>query len=178
MGCSCGRYSWAKYDAVYDADLLSGASLTEYETPNARFTTVLVIGAAGRVGRVLTRKLLLRGYTVKALVRKDADRELLPSVVEVFVGDVSDVKVLNAAIAGVNKVCYCARAKTFVSGELTNVNQEGVRTAVKALQDYNNTMATRRAGRSQKSKAMLTNFVKFRSVYEVGRLYNLNPVQL
>jgi hypothetical protein len=55
----------AKYDAVYSADLLSGDTLTEYETPNARFTTVLVVGAAGRVGRVLVRKLLLRGYTVK-----------------------------------------------------------------------------------------------------------------
>ena len=27
------------YDAVYDADLLSGETLTEFETPNARFTT-------------------------------------------------------------------------------------------------------------------------------------------
>ena len=63
-------------------------------------------------------------------------------------------------------VVYCARAKTFVSGELANVNAEGVRTAIKALQDYNNAMAARRAGRSQKSKAMLTNFDKFKSVYE------------
>jgi len=74
--------------------------------------------------------------------------------------------VLNAAIAGVNKVCYCARAQTAVSGELNNVDNVGVRTAVKALQDYNNTMASRRAGRSQKSKAMLTNFSKFKAVYD------------
>jgi hypothetical protein len=80
-------------DDVYDADLLSGASLTEYETPNARFTTVLVIGAAGRVGRVLVRKLLLRGYTVKAVVRSERDIEFIPAVVDVFVGDVSDTKV-------------------------------------------------------------------------------------
>ena len=61
---------------------------------------------------------------------------------------------------------YCARAKTFISGELNNVDGEGVRVAVKALQDYNNTLATRRAGTSNKTKLMLTNFVKFKSVYD------------
>jgi hypothetical protein len=112
------------------------------------------------------RKLLLRGYTVKALVRKEADKEQLPAVVECFVGDVSDAGVVNEAIGGVNKVVYCARAKTFISGELNNVDGEGVRVAVKALQDYNNTLATRRAGTSNKTKLMLTNFVKFKSVYD------------
>ena len=63
----------AKYE-LYDADLLSGETLDDYANPNARFTTVLVVGAAGRVGRVLVRKLLLRGYTVKALVRNPAGR--------------------------------------------------------------------------------------------------------
>ena len=156
----------AKYDAVYSADLLSGDDLTEYETPNARFTTVLVVGAAGRVGRVLVRKLLLRGYTVKALVRKESDRELLPDKVQAYVGDVSDAKTLELAISGVNKVVYCARAKTFMSSELANVDAEGVRIAAKALQDYNNSLASRRAGRSQKSKQMLYSFAKFRDVFD------------
>ena len=40
-----------KVDQMYDEELLSGDIYTEYETPNARFTTVLVVGAAGRVGR-------------------------------------------------------------------------------------------------------------------------------
>ena len=156
----------AKYDAVYSADLLSGDDLTEYETPNARFTTVLVVGAAGRVGRVLVRKLLLRGYTVKALVRKESDRELLPDKVQAYIGDVSDAKTLELAISGVNKVVYCARAKTFMSSELANVDAEGVRIAAKALQDYNNSLASRRAGRSQKSKQMLYSFAKFRDVFD------------
>ncbi len=38
----------------------------EYESPDAPSTTVLVTGATGRVGRVLVRKLLLRGYKVGA----------------------------------------------------------------------------------------------------------------
>jgi hypothetical protein len=36
----------------------------EFESPKAPSTTVLVSGATGRVGRVLVRKLLLRGYKV------------------------------------------------------------------------------------------------------------------
>ena len=153
-------------DDDYYGDLLSGSSLTEYENPNARYTTVLVVGAAGRVGRVLVRKLLLRGYTVKAVVRKPEDADELPSVVDVLVGDVSDASMMERAIQGVNKVVYCARAKSTMSGDLNNVESEGVRVAAKALQDYNNALAIRRAGRSSKTKAMLTNFVKHKSVFE------------
>ena len=152
--------------ALYDADLLSGETLDDYANPNARFTTVLVVGAAGRVGRVLVRKLLLRGYTVKALVRNPADAEAMPTAVQTLVGDVSDAGVVERAVAGANKVVYCARAKTLVSGELANVDELGVRTAVKSLQDYNNALAIRRAGRSSKTKTMLTNFVKHKDVFE------------
>jgi hypothetical protein len=154
-----------KYE-LYDADLLSGETLDDYANPNARFTTVLVVGAAGRVGRVLVRKLLLRGYTVKALVRNPADAEAMPTAVQTLVGDVADAATMERAVAGVNKVVYCARAKTLVSGELGNVDELGVRNAVKSLQDYNNALAIRRAGRSSKTKTMLTNFVKHRDVFE------------
>lgn len=37
----------------------------EFAIPNAQFTKVLVVGATGRIGRVLVRKLLLRGYSVR-----------------------------------------------------------------------------------------------------------------
>ena len=96
---------------VYDEELLSGSSVGEYETPNAKFTTVLVTGATGRVGRVLIRKLLLRGYTVKALVRRESDAEKLPGLVRVIVGDVGDKETIRTAAAGVNKVIYCASAR-------------------------------------------------------------------
>jgi hypothetical protein len=36
------------------------------------------------------------------------------------------------AISGVNKVVYCARAKTLITGELTNVNTAGVSNVCKA----------------------------------------------
>jgi len=37
--------------------------------PEAAGTTVLVVGATGRIGKILVRKLSLRGYAVRALVR-------------------------------------------------------------------------------------------------------------
>ena len=99
-------------------------------------------------------------------MRKPEDADELPSVVDVLVGDVSDASMMERAIQGVNKVVYCARAKSTMSGDLNNVESEGVRVAAKALQDYNNALAIRRAGRSSKTKAMLTNFVKHKSVFE------------
>jgi hypothetical protein len=41
-----------------------------FDAVQAEDSTVLVVGATGRVGRVLVRKLLIRGYRVKALVRR------------------------------------------------------------------------------------------------------------
>lgn len=49
------------FDDVIDAGLDSDVS------PKALSTTVLVVGATGRVGRILVRKLLLRGYKVRAI---------------------------------------------------------------------------------------------------------------
>lgn len=42
-----------------------GGAMCDFTTPNAELTTVLVAGATGRVGRILVRKLQLRGYKVK-----------------------------------------------------------------------------------------------------------------
>ncbi len=90
----------------------AGEGLTEFETPQAAFTTVLVVGATGRIGRVLLRKLLLRGYRVKALIRpavtesEDEDQRLsgIPQSVEVVYGDVTDYASCRAAAEGVDKV--------------------------------------------------------------------------
>lgn len=161
-----------EFDQVYDADLLSGSSVGEFETPNAKFTTVLVTGATGRIGRVLIRKLLLRGYTVKALVRKQEDVEKLPGLVQVIVGDVGDVETMKNAMVGVNKVIYCASANTAVTSDLYNVECQGVKNVVKCMQDYYNMLASRRAGRSAKSKVMLTNF-KYPTAYDAWQVEEL-----
>lgn len=79
----------------------------EEESAQYANTTVLVIGATGRVGRILTRKLLLRGYKVKALVRRrDSAKEGadgVPEAVELVEGDVGESKDIQAAMRGVDK---------------------------------------------------------------------------
>ncbi|CAK9157163.1 unnamed protein product [Ilex paraguariensis] len=50
-----------------EASLLirEGGPMCEFAIPGAQNTTVLVVGATSRVGRIVVRKLMLRGYTVK-----------------------------------------------------------------------------------------------------------------
>jgi hypothetical protein len=58
--------------ALEDFDMnrvYSGGESCDFEAPKAATNTVLVVGATGRVGTILVRKLSLRGYTVRALVR-------------------------------------------------------------------------------------------------------------
>lgn len=98
-------------------DILEPGQALDFEAPQAAYTTVLVVGATGRVGRVVTRKLLLRGYKVKALVRRregsSAQREGIPPAVEIIEGDVGDMRDVQDAVRGVNKVgsrAACPRA--------------------------------------------------------------------
>lgn len=78
----------------------------------------------GRVGRVLVRKLLLRGYKVKALAREHSGAENgkpLPPAVEVVVGDVGDEAACLRAVQGVDKVPGQSHGKKRVSMDCINV---------------------------------------------------------
>lgn len=48
-----------------DALLIREGPMCEFAIPGAQNTTVLVVGATSRIGRLVVRKLMLRGYTVK-----------------------------------------------------------------------------------------------------------------
>lgn len=90
-----------------DDQRISFATPTEFDTPEAATTSVLVVGATGRVGRVLVRKLVLRGYRVRAMIRKGSSSvggEGFPRSVEVVEGDVTEYDSCRAACAGVDKV--------------------------------------------------------------------------
>jgi hypothetical protein len=95
----------------YVFDDILDPTLSLEEESDASDTTVLVVGATGRVGRILIRKLLLRGYKVKALIRlregireSKEDIQGLPSAVEVITGDVGELKQCQKALKGVDKV--------------------------------------------------------------------------
>ena len=67
--------------------------------------TILVTGASGFLGRHLVDKLLLREYAVRTLSRS---RGGLPPHVEHIQGDIRDVTLLEAAMAGVETVYHAA----------------------------------------------------------------------
>nr|GME16636.1 uncharacterized protein LOC109187669 [Ipomoea batatas] len=145
-----------------EASLLirEGGPMCEFAIPGAQNTTVLVVGATSRVGRIVVRKLMLRGYTVKALVRS-ADQEvaeMLPTSVELVIGDVGEPSTLADAVQGCNKIIYCATARSTVTVDLNRVDYQGVYNLTKALQDYNNKLAQMRAGKSSKSKLLIAKF--------------------
>ncbi|XP_057459494.1 protein HIGH CHLOROPHYLL FLUORESCENCE PHENOTYPE 173, chloroplastic-like [Actinidia eriantha] len=137
-----------------------GGPMCEFAIPGAQNTTVLVVGATSRVGRIVVRKLMLRGYTVKALVRKAEQQvmDMLPTSVEIVIGDVGDPSSLKAAVKGCNKIIYCATARSSITGDLNRVDHQGVSNLTKAFQDYNNKLAQLRAGKSSKSKLLLAKF--------------------
>ncbi|XP_038896138.1 protein HIGH CHLOROPHYLL FLUORESCENCE PHENOTYPE 173, chloroplastic [Benincasa hispida] len=143
-----------------DALLIREGPMCEFAIPGAQNTTVLVVGATSRIGRIVVRKLMLRGYSVKALVRK-ADEDIvnvLPRSVEIVIGDVGDANTLKAAVEGCNKIIYCATARSTITADLFRVDHQGVYNITKAFQDYNNKLAQLRAGKSSKSKLLLSKF--------------------
>lgn len=151
---------------IFD-DEVEAMGRQESDIPQAATTTVLVLGATGRVGRILTRKLLLRGYKVRAMIRKRDGRggaspspssstsesngatpsyspsspssevtvEGVPPAVKIVFGDVGEIKDCQEAVKGVNKVIYCASARSTFTGELLRVEESGVRNIAKAFQD-------------------------------------------
>jgi len=122
----------------------------ELQAPQAAYTTVLVVGATGRVGRVLLRKLLLRGYTVKVLSRKEEAE--FPKSAEVVIGDVGDYTSVREAVKNVDKVVYCAAARSTFTADVNRVDYMGVCNFVRALQDQYNLRAIA-GGKSKSSRA-------------------------
>ncbi|KAK8950998.1 hypothetical protein KSP39_PZI003704 [Platanthera zijinensis] len=155
-----GQLSTTSADERLLDSVLIGGPMCEFTIPEAQGTTVLVVGATSRIGRILVRKLMLRGYKVKALVRL-ADSEvmdMLPRSVDIVVGDVGDPSTLKTAIEGCNKIIYCATARSLITADLYRVDYQGVYNVAKAFQDYNNKLAQLRAGKSSKSKLLLAKF--------------------
>jgi NAD(P)-dependent dehydrogenase (short-subunit alcohol dehydrogenase family) len=63
-----GQISSASSTALAEEEqavLIRGGPMCEFTVPGAQDTTVLVVGATSRIGRIVVRKLMLRGYNVK-----------------------------------------------------------------------------------------------------------------
>lgn len=155
----------------------AGEDLTDFETPQAAFTTVLVIGATGKVGRVLVRKLLLRGYTVRALVRANAEGVEerppgIPQSVQLVFGDIGDYAACREAAQGADKVIYAAKSRSSYNVDLDRVEEQGVYNAAKAIMDLKNETAQKKRSRAPQAKHEIANFGNARTNkrFEVTKL--------
>ncbi|CAG9461795.1 unnamed protein product [Pedinophyceae sp. YPF-701] len=136
---------------MYDEqlDMMMVASEAQLDPVRTASTRVLVLGGAGRIGKVLIRKLLLRGYQVRAMVRvEDRDEaDLLPRKVDLTYGDVANYEDCRRAVRGVDKVVYCKDREGIlgIQADMFIVYEDGVRNVAKAILDQAATQ--RRRGR-------------------------------
>lgn len=79
----------------------------------ARPPEVLVVGATGETGRIIVRKLVLRGFRVRVLVRDLYSRTLdtLGTGVSFVKGDLRDADTLLDAVTGVDKIVCAVNAR-------------------------------------------------------------------
>jgi uncharacterized protein YbjT (DUF2867 family) len=87
---------------------------------------VLVVGATGRTGRLVVGRLIELGVPVRALVRDAAKgREVLPSEVPQFVGDVRRSETLTEPIAGVGAVIIATCSSAEPNNDAETVDYYG-----------------------------------------------------
>ena len=67
-------------------------------------STILLLGASGRVGRRVTRHLLDAGARVRLMVRDPARAAGMPALADVVAGDFNDASSLDAACAGIERM--------------------------------------------------------------------------
>ena len=142
-------------------DGLMGGAPTEYTPLEERETSteeleyvplVLVVGATGRTGRVIVRKLTLQGFRVSVLVRSLATDtlNLLGSGVSYSYGDMGNYRSLLDAMEDVDKVVFAASA---ADGE---DELAGLQNVLRAFQDTRTFMY----GEAEATKLSLFKFRK------------------
>jgi uncharacterized protein YbjT (DUF2867 family) len=89
--------------AFQEVSCIKQASFNFTTTRRLRVATILLTGATGTVGSLVTEKLVERGARVRALVRdREAARARLGAGVELVAGDLMDPTSLPAALEGVD----------------------------------------------------------------------------
>lgn len=115
---------------------------------------VLVVGATGETGRIIVRKLVLRGYNVRVLVRDlySSTLDLLGTGVSFIKGDINDYDSLLEATSDVDKIICAIGARNPQQAEL--IEYEGVSNLIRAFHDSR----VQFYGRVEATKLILYNF--------------------
>eukprot|EP00612_Vaucheria_litorea_P005911 CAMPEP_0171460514 /NCGR_PEP_ID=MMETSP0945-20130129/5352_1 /TAXON_ID=109269 /ORGANISM="Vaucheria litorea, Strain CCMP2940" /LENGTH=487 /DNA_ID=CAMNT_0011986717 /DNA_START=121 /DNA_END=1584 /DNA_ORIENTATION=- len=116
-----------------DAVALEKRIFSVFSSPD-EIPVVLVVGATGETGRVVVRKLILRGFKVRVLVRNlySSTLALLGTAVGYTQGDLTDKSSIFEAVSGVDKVIFLAQSREN-SGE--DIEFTGFKNLVSAFQD-------------------------------------------
>eukprot|EP00638_Chattonella_subsalsa_P000646 CAMPEP_0117754408 /NCGR_PEP_ID=MMETSP0947-20121206/12813_1 /TAXON_ID=44440 /ORGANISM="Chattonella subsalsa, Strain CCMP2191" /LENGTH=534 /DNA_ID=CAMNT_0005573495 /DNA_START=78 /DNA_END=1682 /DNA_ORIENTATION=- len=157
-----GRVPEDLYNDIYMNDRIL---YSQFDSPD-QVPEVLVVGATGETGRLIVRKLLLRGFRVRVLVRNlySETLDLLGPAVTYTQGDLTKKNSLRDAVSGVDKVVIAAAPSADQNGQ--EVDYYGTLNLLQVFQD----MRVLDYGRSLSTKRML---FKFKS--DVDReLWNLN----
>lgn len=99
---------------------------------------IFLTGATGLVGSFVAKQLVGEGYTLKCLIRPNADRKLLADIQHniVFVeGDIMDISLLREYLVGVDCIVHCAAVISYCSSKqnlMFNTNVIGTANLVNA----------------------------------------------
>lgn len=115
---------------------------------------VLVAGATGETGRIIVRKLVLRGYRVRVLVRDlySSTLDLLGTGVSFVKGSLDDYESLLEATGDVDKIVCAVGARSVEEAE--QIEYDGVARLIRAFQDSR----VQFYGRAEATKLVLFNF--------------------
>lgn len=95
---------------------------------------ITVTGATGHIGNVLVRELLAKGESIRVLVLPDEDRASIRGLnIEIVTGDICDVKSLEWAFQGADKVYHLASIISILPGKkklLDFVNVTGTKNVI------------------------------------------------
>jgi nucleoside-diphosphate-sugar epimerase len=97
--------------------------------------TCFITGANGRLGKILIKKLIKEGYTVRVLVKRNEYLLELPAGTIPYIGDINDVNVLEKGCEGVDYVFHLAalvNTSRVPIDEILNTNVFGTKNLLKA----------------------------------------------
>eukprot|EP00611_Tribonema_gayanum_P023340 TRINITY_DN488_c3_g1_i2.p1 TRINITY_DN488_c3_g1~~TRINITY_DN488_c3_g1_i2.p1 ORF type:complete len:550 (-),score=184.32 TRINITY_DN488_c3_g1_i2:320-1969(-) len=116
-----------------DAEALERRLYSQFDSPE-EVPEVLVVGATGETGRVVVRKLLLRGFKVRVLVRNlySSTLDLLGTGVTYTQGDLGNAASIVDAVSGVDKVMFLAQSR---DDSAQDVEFAGFKNLISTFQD-------------------------------------------
>ena len=99
---------------------------------------MLVVGATGRTGRLLVKKLSKRGYSVRALARDPAKAKILfGGIAPIYRGDLQKIETLTKPVRGVRAVVCAAGGVHFGGSEGPKyVDYLGVANLVEVVREF------------------------------------------